>query len=157
MRRARRTLAATVTLAVASTTLTGCFEEPSPHDAVRDFLVGWQTEDYELAAGRTDGDVATVRKALADAKLELDAASFRFKIKSISMTGDESKADFHAEVDLGRTTPVGLRRRAAAAPGRRLLEGALVTLGAASGAQGGAALRGRHPAQAASADRRQGG
>ncbi|MCP2361732.1 cell division protein FtsI/penicillin-binding protein 2 [Nonomuraea thailandensis] len=106
MRRARRTLAATVTLAVASTTLTGCFEEPSPHDAVRDFLVGWQTEDYELAAGRTDGDVATVRKALADAKLELDAASFRFKIKSISMTGDESKADFHAEVDLGENNPL---------------------------------------------------
>ncbi|AQZ66534.1 penicillin-binding protein [[Actinomadura] parvosata subsp. kistnae] len=106
MRRARRTLAATVTLAVACTTLTGCFEEPSPHDAVRDFLVGWQTEDYDLAAGRTDGDVATVRKALADAKLELDAASFRFKITSISMSGDESKADFHAEVDLGENNPL---------------------------------------------------
>ncbi|MEV0996758.1 penicillin-binding transpeptidase domain-containing protein [Nonomuraea sp. NPDC050202] len=106
MRRARRTLAATVTLAVACTTLTGCFEEPSPHDAVRDFLVGWQTEDYELAAGRTDGDVATVRKALADAKLELDAASFRFKITSISVTGDESKADFRAEVDLGENNPL---------------------------------------------------
>ncbi|GAA2214678.1 penicillin-binding transpeptidase domain-containing protein [Nonomuraea monospora] len=106
MRRARRTLAATVTLAVASTTLTGCFEEPSPHDAVRDFLVGWQTEDYDLAAGRTDGDVATVRQALADAKLELDAASFRFKISSISVTGEESKADFHAEVDLGENNPL---------------------------------------------------
>ncbi|WP_043620529.1 penicillin-binding transpeptidase domain-containing protein [Nonomuraea candida] len=106
MRRARRTLAATVTLAVACTTLTGCFEEPSPHDAVRDFLVGWQSEDYELAAGRTDGDPATVRKALADAKLELDAASFRFKITSVSVTGGESKADFHAEVDLGENNPL---------------------------------------------------
>ncbi|MGW0801701.1 penicillin-binding transpeptidase domain-containing protein [Nonomuraea sp. NPDC002799] len=106
MRRARRTLAATVTLAVASTMLTGCFEEPSPHNAVRDFLVGWQSEDYDLAAGRTDGDVATVRKALAGAKLQLDAASFRFKIKSLSVEGDESKADFHAEVDLGENNPL---------------------------------------------------
>ncbi|TMR88579.1 penicillin-binding transpeptidase domain-containing protein [Nonomuraea basaltis] len=106
MRRARRTLSATVTLAVACTTLTGCFEEPSPHDAVRDFLVGWQTEDYDLAAGRTDGDPATVRKALSDAKLELDAASFRFKIKSVSMNGGESRADFHAEVDLGENNPL---------------------------------------------------
>ncbi|MEU8358866.1 penicillin-binding transpeptidase domain-containing protein [Nonomuraea sp. NPDC048882] len=106
MRRARRTLAATVTLAVASTTLTGCFEEPSPHDAVRDFLVGWQTEDYELAAGRTDGDPATVRKALADTKLELDAASFRFKITSLGVEGEESKANFHAEVDLGENNPL---------------------------------------------------
>ncbi|MEV4071262.1 penicillin-binding transpeptidase domain-containing protein [Nonomuraea fuscirosea] len=106
MRRARRTLAATVTLAVASTTLTGCFEEPSPHDAVRDFLVGWQTEDYELAAGRTDGDPAKVRKALADTKLELDAASFRFKITSLGVEGEESKANFHAEVDLGENNPL---------------------------------------------------
>ncbi|WP_247815788.1 penicillin-binding transpeptidase domain-containing protein [Actinomadura luzonensis] len=106
MRRARRTLSATVTLAVACTTLTGCFEEPSPHDAVRDFLVGWQTEDYELAAGRTDGDQATVRKALSDAKLELDAASFRFKIKSVTVDGDASKADFRAEVDLGENNPL---------------------------------------------------
>ncbi|MFF0774635.1 penicillin-binding transpeptidase domain-containing protein [Nonomuraea wenchangensis] len=106
MRRARRTLSATVTLAIACTTLTGCFEEPSPHDAVRDFLVGWQSEDYDLAAGRTDGDQATVRKALSDAKLELDAASFRFKIKSVTMDGEESKADFRAEVDLGENNPL---------------------------------------------------
>ncbi|MEW9547154.1 penicillin-binding transpeptidase domain-containing protein [Nonomuraea sp. NPDC050783] len=106
MRRARRTLSATVTLAVASTMLTGCFEESSPHDAVRDFLVGWQTEDYDLAAGRTDGDRAAVSKALSDAKLELDAASFRFKIKALSVNGEESKADFRAEVDLGENNPL---------------------------------------------------
>ncbi|TDC06035.1 penicillin-binding protein [Nonomuraea longispora] len=106
MRRARRTVTATLTLAVASTMLTGCFEEPSPHDAVRDFLVGWQSGDYGLAAGRADGDLATVRKALADAKLELDAASFRFRITSVTMTGEESKAGFHAEVDLGENNPL---------------------------------------------------
>ncbi|MFG1689930.1 penicillin-binding transpeptidase domain-containing protein [Nonomuraea sp. NPDC049269] len=106
MNRVRRGLAATVTLAVASMSLTACFEESSPHDAVRDFLVGWQSEDYDLAAGRTDGDRATVRKALSDAKVELDAASFRFKIKSISLNGDQSQADFHAEVDLGENNPL---------------------------------------------------
>ncbi|WP_328807883.1 penicillin-binding transpeptidase domain-containing protein [Nonomuraea antri] len=102
----RRTVAATVTLAVASTTLTACFEESSPHDAIRDFLVGWQSEDYDLAAGRTDGDHATVRKALSDAKLELDAASFRFKIQRVTVNGAESKADFRAEVDLGENNPL---------------------------------------------------
>ncbi|WP_188191307.1 penicillin-binding transpeptidase domain-containing protein [Nonomuraea sp. SYSU D8015] len=106
MRRLSRTLSATVTLAVACTTLTGCFEESSPHDAVRDFLVGWQTGDYDLAAGRTDGDQAAVRKALSDATVELDAASFRFKIKKLTVNGDQSQADFHAEVDLGENNPL---------------------------------------------------
>lgn len=106
MRRLSRTLSATVTLAIACTTLTGCFEEPSPHDAVRDFLVGWQTEDYDLAAGRTDGNHATVRKALSDAKLELDAASFRFKIERLTVNGDQSQAEFRAEVDLGENNPL---------------------------------------------------
>lgn len=106
MNRVRRTLAATVTLAIASMTLTGCFEEASPHDAVRDFLVGWQSNDYELAASRADGDPAVVRKALSDAKLQLDAASFRFRIKSVQVTGDESQAEFGVEVDLGDNNPL---------------------------------------------------
>lgn len=104
--RTRRTLAAAVTLTTAAMTLTACFEEPSPHDAVRDFLVGWQREDYELAASRTDGDPAVVRKALANAKLDLDAASFRFKIKSIKDQGGRTDAAFTAEVDLGENNPL---------------------------------------------------
>ncbi len=106
MSRARRALAATVTMAVASMTLTACLEESSPHDAVRDFLVGWQSNDYALAAGRTDADPETVRKALADAKLQLDAASFRFKIKSLKVEGEESQAAFGVEVDLGDNNPL---------------------------------------------------
>ncbi|MGV9304957.1 penicillin-binding transpeptidase domain-containing protein [Nonomuraea sp. NPDC004354] len=88
-------------MAVASTTLTGCFEEPSAHEAVRDFLVGWQSGDYALAAGRTDGDPKVVAKALEDTRVHLDAASFRFKIKNLTQNGEESTADFTAEVDLG--------------------------------------------------------
>lgn len=106
MSRTRRALAAAVTLTVTSMTLTACFEEPSAHDAVRDFLVGWQSEDYELAAGRTDGDPATVRKTLEAAKLDLDAASFRFRIKSLSRDGEGSRATFTAEVDLGENNPL---------------------------------------------------
>ncbi|NUW41132.1 penicillin-binding transpeptidase domain-containing protein [Nonomuraea rhodomycinica] len=104
--RLRRTLSALATAALAATTLTGCFEESSPHDALRDFLVGWQTGDYELAARRTDGDEAAVRKTLSDVKLQLDAASFRFKIKNVSLNGDESRAEFRAEVDLGENSPL---------------------------------------------------
>ncbi|MDF2710100.1 MAG: penicillin-binding protein [Nonomuraea muscovyensis] len=106
MSRLRRTLTATMTLAVACTTLTGCFDESSPHDAVRDFLVGWQSGDYPTAAARTDGDQAAVRKALSDVKLQLDAASFRFRIKSIALDGDVSRAEFSAEVDLGENNPL---------------------------------------------------
>jgi hypothetical protein len=106
MSRARRALAVTVTMAVASMSLTACLEEASPHDAVRDFLVGWQSNDYALAAGRTDADAETVRKALADAKLQLDAASFRFKIKSLKVEGEESRAAFGVEVDLGDNNPL---------------------------------------------------
>ncbi|WP_336207834.1 penicillin-binding transpeptidase domain-containing protein [Nonomuraea sp. LPB2021202275-12-8] len=106
MSRARRTVAATVTLAVASMTLTACLQEASPHEAVRDFLVGWQSNDYVLAADRTDADADAVRKALSDVKLELDAASFRFKIKSVKVDGEQSRADFAAEVDLGDNNPL---------------------------------------------------
>ncbi|WP_240506615.1 NTF2-like N-terminal transpeptidase domain-containing protein [Thermoactinospora rubra] len=95
-----------MTLAVASMTLTACFEEPSPHDAIRDFLVGWKEEDYALAAGRTDADPKAVAKALADAKLDLDATSFRFKIKNVARSGGQARADFTAEVDLGENNPL---------------------------------------------------
>ncbi|MFI6501642.1 penicillin-binding transpeptidase domain-containing protein [Nonomuraea typhae] len=95
-----------MSLTAASLTLTGCFAEPSAHDAVRDFLVGWQSEDYELAAGRADGDPAVVRQALEAAKLDLDAASFRFRVTSLTREGDNTTAKFKAEVDLGENSPL---------------------------------------------------
>ena len=58
--------------------LTACLEEPSPHEAVRDFLVGWEKGEYGEAAERADGDQAVVRKALENYRLQLDAASIRF-------------------------------------------------------------------------------
>lgn len=104
--RARRAVAAGLALAVTAPMLSACFEEPSAHEAVRDFLIGWQTGDYAAAARRTDGDEKVVRRALEDAKLQLDAASFRFDVKSMRRAADEVEADFDAEVDLGENNPL---------------------------------------------------
>ncbi|MDF5751107.1 penicillin-binding transpeptidase domain-containing protein [Spongiactinospora sp. TRM90649] len=103
---ARKTLAAAVALVATAPLLSGCFEEPSAHEAVRDFLVGWQSGDYLTAARRTDGDPAVVAKALEDVRLQLDAASLRFKLTGVSRTGDGSEAGFRAEVDLGENNPL---------------------------------------------------
>ncbi|MBB2909763.1 cell division protein FtsI/penicillin-binding protein 2 [Streptosporangium becharense] len=104
--KARRAVAAALALAATAPMLSACFEEPSAHEAVRDFLVGWQTGDYAAAARRTDGDEKVVRKALEDAKLQLDAASFRFDVKGMRRAADEVEADFEAEVDLGENNPL---------------------------------------------------
>jgi cell division protein FtsI/penicillin-binding protein 2 len=104
--KARRTVAAALALVAAVPMLSGCLEEPSAHEAVRDFLVGWQTGDYAAAAKRTDGDEKVVRKALEDAKLQLDAASFRFDLTGIKGNGEQTEADFKAEVDLGENNPL---------------------------------------------------
>lgn len=104
--KARRTAAAALALVATAPMLSACFEEPSAHEAVRDFLIGWQTGDYAAAARRTDGDQKVVSRALEDAKLQLDAASFRFNVKSMRRAADEVEADFDAEVDLGENNPL---------------------------------------------------
>ncbi|MER6828460.1 penicillin-binding transpeptidase domain-containing protein [Streptosporangium sp. NPDC000563] len=104
--KARRATAAALALAVTTPMLSACFEEPSAHEAVRDFLIGWQTGDYAAAARRTDGDEKVVSRALEDAKLQLDAASFRFDVTSMRRAADEVEADFDAEVDLGENNPL---------------------------------------------------
>ncbi|MBO3745014.1 penicillin-binding protein [Streptosporangiaceae bacterium NEAU-GS5] len=93
-------------LGLAAPALTACFEEPSPHEAVREFLVGWEDGDYASAARRADGDPATVRKALEAVGVQLDAASMRFSVSSIKADGDQATAKYHAEVDLGENNPL---------------------------------------------------
>ncbi|WP_248963548.1 penicillin-binding transpeptidase domain-containing protein [Sphaerisporangium perillae] len=102
----RRGLSAGLSLAVVVPMLVACFAEPSPHDAVSEFLVGWQSGDYAAAADRTDGDPKVVRKALEDAELQLDAASIRFSLKGLSTSGDNADAQFHVQVDLGDNSPI---------------------------------------------------
>lgn len=101
-----RAVRVALALGLAAPLLTGCFEEPSPHEAVRDFLVGWQIGDYAAAARRADGDPAAVGKALENARLQLDAASIRFSLTGISQDGDSARAGYHAEVDLGENNPL---------------------------------------------------
>ncbi|MEZ0075024.1 penicillin-binding transpeptidase domain-containing protein [Planotetraspora sp. GP83] len=101
-----RAVRAALAVALVAPMLTGCFEEPSPHEAVRDFLVGWQTGDYSNAAKRADGDPATVRKALESVGLQLDAASIRFSLKGIQRDDETARAEYHAQVDLGENNPL---------------------------------------------------
>ncbi|WP_235557930.1 penicillin-binding transpeptidase domain-containing protein [Sphaerimonospora mesophila] len=101
-----RAVRATLALGLTMPLLTACFEEPSPHEAVRDFLVGWETGEYREAAKRADGDPAVVREALENARLQLDAASIRFQVKGITRDGETARADYHAEVDLGENNPL---------------------------------------------------
>ncbi|WP_228645774.1 penicillin-binding transpeptidase domain-containing protein [Microtetraspora sp. AC03309] len=103
---AARAVRAALALGLTVPMLTACFEEPSPLDAVRDFLVGWQSGDYAAAARRADGDPATVRQALEDVGVQLDAASFRFSLKGVKRDGENAKAEYHAEVDLGENNPL---------------------------------------------------
>ncbi|MEO3812954.1 penicillin-binding transpeptidase domain-containing protein [Sphaerisporangium sp. B11E5] len=103
---ARRALSAGLSLAVAVPALAACFAEPSPHNAVKDFLVGWQTGDYAAAARRTDGEPKEVGQALENAKLQLDAASIRFSLQKLTTDGDNADAKFHVEVDLGDNSPL---------------------------------------------------
>ncbi|MGC5013258.1 penicillin-binding transpeptidase domain-containing protein [Streptosporangium sp. DT93] len=104
--KARRAGTAALALAVTAPMLSACFEEPSAHEAVRDFLIGWQTGDYDYAARRTDGDEKAVGRALENATFDLDAASFRFTVTGMRRAADEVEADFDAEVDLGENNPL---------------------------------------------------
>nr|BFE86816.1 hypothetical protein GCM10020093_094170 [Planobispora longispora] len=107
-----RTVAAALALAVTVPMLSACFAEPSPHEAVRDFLVGWQTGDYATAARRTDGDEQQVRRALEDAKIQLDAASFRFALKGSGAWESGSRPTSPPRSTWGEQPPVGVRRQA---------------------------------------------
>ncbi|MGW4637864.1 NTF2-like N-terminal transpeptidase domain-containing protein [Sphaerisporangium sp. NPDC004334] len=104
--RLRRALSAGLSLAVAVPMLSACFSEPSPHEAVSQFLVGWQSGDYAAAAERVDGDPKAVRKALEDAGVQLDAASIRFALRSLTTNGDSADARFHVQIDLGDNNPI---------------------------------------------------
>lgn len=104
--RFNRVVSAGLSLAVAVPLLSGCLSEPSPHEAVSQFLVGWQTGKYDDAAERTDGDPKVVTKALEDAGLQLDAASLRFTLKGLRTAGDDATASFRVQVDLGDNNPI---------------------------------------------------
>ncbi|MEU9886767.1 penicillin-binding transpeptidase domain-containing protein [Sphaerisporangium sp. NPDC051011] len=104
--RMRRALSSGLALAVVAPLASGCFAEPSPHEAVSEFLVGWQSGHFDEAAERADGDPKVVKKALEDTGLQLDAASIRFSLKGLTTNGDTADAKLRVQVDLGDNNPL---------------------------------------------------
>ncbi|WP_344242884.1 penicillin-binding transpeptidase domain-containing protein [Actinocorallia libanotica] len=113
MSRTRRIAAATTGGALLLGMLSACAQS-SPFTTVKDFLIAWQVENYEAAAGHTTGDRAAVVKALEDVRTQLDAASLRLRLKAESTPGvpdDQGRIDkisderamarFQIRIDLG--------------------------------------------------------
>ncbi|MFB8768146.1 penicillin-binding transpeptidase domain-containing protein [Nocardiopsis alba] len=86
--------------------LAACTTHPSPEVAVRSFLLSWQDGDHARAAGFTNGDQVEVESALADVHDQLDLASVRFDLGTITRDGDQALAEFEVSADLGIGDPV---------------------------------------------------
>ncbi|HEX2312990.1 MAG TPA: penicillin-binding transpeptidase domain-containing protein, partial [Thermomonospora sp.] len=111
--RARRVIAATASTALVAGLTSACFAEASAMPAVRDFLIAWQTRNYEAAARRTVGaDQKAVAAALGQVRDQLDAASMKLGLglpaqpgsdpgDAIVRDGDEADARFSVKIDLG--------------------------------------------------------
>ncbi|WP_106397655.1 penicillin-binding transpeptidase domain-containing protein [Actinocorallia populi] len=111
--RTRRIVAASTGGALLLGMLSACAQS-SPFTTVKDFLVAWQVENYEAAAGHTTGDPEAVVKALEGVRTQLDAASLRLRLRAESTPGmpdDEGRiekfsdtraqARFQIRIDLG--------------------------------------------------------
>lgn len=101
-----RKIAAASSGLVVALTLAACTTHPSPEVAVRSFLLSWQDGNHADAARFTTGDPAEVEAALADVHDQLDLASFRFNLGTITQDGDQAVAEFEASADLGIGDPV---------------------------------------------------
>ncbi|GAB3962591.1 penicillin-binding transpeptidase domain-containing protein [Actinoallomurus acanthiterrae] len=100
IRRLRSTAALAATLLV-TTTSAGCFAEPSPLPAIRNFLVAWQSGNYGKAAKQTTGDRAAVAAALGAVPSQLDLASLHLALGRVQQSGEDATAQFSVSVDLG--------------------------------------------------------
>jgi cell division protein FtsI/penicillin-binding protein 2 len=100
IRRLRSTAALAATLLV-TTTSAGCFAEPSPLPAIRNFLVAWQSGNYGKAAKQTNGDHTAVAAALGAVPSQLDLASLHLALGRVRQNGEEATAQFSVKIDLG--------------------------------------------------------
>jgi hypothetical protein len=100
IRRLRSTAALAATLLV-TTTSAGCFAEPSPLPAIRNFLVAWQSGNYGNAAKQTNGDRAAVAAALGAVPSQLDLASLHLALGRVRQNGEDATAQFSVKIDLG--------------------------------------------------------
>lgn len=92
-------------LLVTTTTISGCFAEPTPLPTVRDFLVAWQNSNYSGAAKQTTGDRKAVAAALEALPGQLDLASLRLALGHVEKKGDDATARFEVKIDLGDNGP----------------------------------------------------
>lgn len=91
---------------VSAGALAGCGAEPSAEVAVREFLLEWQSGNYEAAADRTDGDPQEVAAQLTSFHDQLDLAALRLALGGVSRDGDTAEASFEVDADLGIGDPV---------------------------------------------------
>lgn len=89
-----RFLAAAIAAVIASTVLSGCMGDPQPWPTVRNFLLAWQSEDYQEAALATTGQPDRVAAALRRAEKELNARDLQMRIERITTGGESAQATF---------------------------------------------------------------
>jgi cell division protein FtsI/penicillin-binding protein 2 len=73
----------------------------SAEPAVQSFLLAWENQQYNTAAGLTTGGKDTVADALAAEYRQLDAADMVLSMGKIVQHGDNATATFDASIDLG--------------------------------------------------------
>lgn len=73
---------------------------PSPEPTVYQFLLAWESQNYEQAARLTTGNPAVVARELASAYTRLDASDLYLEMRGVSQHGRTATATFEASVDL---------------------------------------------------------
>jgi cell division protein FtsI/penicillin-binding protein 2 len=76
----------------------------SPEPTVAQFLLDWETGQYQQAAALTTGPSATVASTLRDAYKDLYATDLTLGMVGVSQHGGSAVASFAASVDLGSTS-----------------------------------------------------
>jgi cell division protein FtsI/penicillin-binding protein 2 len=76
--------------------------EPSATEAVKNFLLAWQSGEYATAAAMTTGAPRTVTRSLQAAYSQLGAENLALSIGGIQVSGESGLAHFRASFDLGR-------------------------------------------------------
>lgn len=77
----------------------------SPEPTVAQFLLDWESGQYQQAAALTTGQQGVVAGELRDAYTQLDASDIALGMQNVSQQGSFATAEFNASIDLS----IGLR------------------------------------------------
>jgi cell division protein FtsI/penicillin-binding protein 2 len=72
----------------------------SPEPTVAQFLLDWESGQYQQAAALTTGQPSVVASELRDAYTQLDASDITLGMQSVSQQGSSATAGFAASIDL---------------------------------------------------------